>query len=314
MSKEWYLVDNDMYDGVIQDNMQNFYDILNSSISEEVVIDNAKCRAIINGNDYRNKTSENTRRIMMEKGIEYTGAIVLYRENKWLITSRPEWTGIYDKAIIEWCNNVLTFQLEDDTIYSTPCIFQTPSMIAYTKETNDIITTSSEVMYVRCQINEFTNTLDVNRRVIFNNDKRSVYKIGNIQTITKQGIMTITLERDTYNAEKDNLELNIAGYVKTNKPTPSENYKITIKGDENPKRGNRKYTYRVVVTKNDIEVSDKIVKWELTDIDKVILNESYSGNECTLTTHKQNTGEFFLKAVLEDDETLFCELNGYVCW
>ena len=312
MSQSWYLIDNDMYGDSLQDNKDNFSDLLGSSIAEVVKINSIDHRAIINGKDYRSKNSAYERRIIAEQGILKCGSIVLYHNENWVITTKPENNSIYEKAIIEYCNSLLTVQLADKTIKTIPCVKKSPAMSNSSKENGEIVITNTDVQYIICPINLDTQNLEPNKRLIFNNYKNSIYKITYVDL--QDGTMTLTVKHDTYNPDRDNLELNLADYKKDDIPTTQDNYSIKIEGLKEVNCG-KSYKYMAKVYNAGIEVGNKLVNWTVDDADNLLKSYTPNSNEITLVTNnKDNTGEFVLKATLQDDNAISNKIDLYVGW
>ncbi len=193
-------------------------------------------------------------------------------DNIWLcykVETYPEY-----RSYVALCNNILTFQdSETLAIHTLPCMLADKTSVYYdgvhknrlfmlsddqirvTIPHNDI---SEKIIHTISKVNGSTGDIENGKRLIFNHDRTSIYKITRINTLTDKGLIHIVMSHDTYDENTDNLELNIADYKKPNgniePPIQVGNYKSTIDGYDTIMFGTFDHYY-LKVYKNDIEVS-----------------------------------------------------------
>ncbi|MHC1746945.1 MAG: hypothetical protein AB9856_00975 [Cellulosilyticaceae bacterium] len=93
-----------------------------------------------------------------------------------------------------------------------------------------------------------------------------------------------------------------------------DNYTIKIEGLKEVNCG-KSYKYMAKVYNAGIEVGNKLVNWTVDDADNLLKSYTPNSNEITLVTNnKDNTGEFVLKATLQDDNAISNKIEIYVGW
>jgi hypothetical protein len=116
---------------------------------------------------------------------------------------------------------------------------------------------------------------------MFMNDKDNVYKVTKIQDLVHDGLIYITMSRDTYNEASDNLDLNICNYIEPNNDIIiGEDYQITITGSDFIYFG-REREYVATVYNGDEIVDDMDILWTLDDSNLAEI-VSQDGNSCVI--------------------------------
>lgn len=187
------------------------------------------------------------KRILTKPGeVINQGDILEYKDNKWLCIDIDLDTDVYYRADIKYCNNTLKWQDEDDIVHQTPCILSNKSSYSSDElqETNYIVLSDKKIS-LTVKNDEYTSNIKTNKRVIFNNNSNSVFEIKDIDTLIQKGLIHFVLEKALYRSNVDNLEENLADYVKPVEPTPD----ISIIGDDSFKQYSLStYTISIPVT------------------------------------------------------------------
>ncbi len=250
-------------------------------------------------------------------------------DNIWLcykVETYPEY-----RSYVALCNNVLTFQdLDTLEIYIFPCMLTDKTSVYYdgvhknrlfmlsddqirvTIPNNDI---SKKIIHAIGEVNSSTGDIENSKRLMFNHDKMSIYKITRINTLADKGLIHIVMTHDTYDENTDNLELNIADYKKPNddvEPIPEDpisDYKIELDIYTNNIMFGTTEPCTVKVYENDVEVN-KELNFEIIGDETLIWIENTGDNWCGLKANKdRNFGSVILRVSLMEDETIYTEME-----
>jgi len=159
------------------------------------------------------------------------GQIVDCYDSKWIITEVDANKQIYTKGKMTLCPNILKFQNSSSTIYSYPYYVDSSSP---SLSENKTITTSDTIRKIVLSLDEQTKMFTYDKRFmgeVFNNVPQ-VWEITDLDAQSKSGLLILTLVKDEYSKDADNLLLGICDYVTpTITPTPTTNYvEITYSG------------------------------------------------------------------------------------
>lgn len=244
------------------------------------------------------------------------GDFVEWESNTYVCMDIENDNSIQCTGYITKCNNILTFQTSDTTIHTIPCII-TDRASVYSDGVKDTkyISLPDGLIKVVVPNNDITNTFDLlNRRIIFDHSKDSVYKVTKVGKVLKQGLIEIIAEVQTYDPNKDNLELNLSSYVDTTEPETPEippeipderNYEVILYGQDTitlMQTGN----YSVRTFDNGIETGHE-VRFEINNTSLANI-KSQDGRNCVVATNTNfSMGEVKLKVTLLVDEAVFVE-------
>lgn len=222
---------------------------------------------------------------------------------------------VQSKGYIQKCNNVFINQAPDTIIYTIPCIItDRASIYSDGVEDNKYLRLPDGLIKIVIPNNKLTNTFDlVDKRIIFDHSKDSVYLTTKAGKLLKKGLIEIIAEVTGYDSTKDNLELNLSNYIVPDESAqpeipenPSEeNYIIQIIGQDSINVIiNGVYTTKVY--NNGVEV-DKEIRFEISNITLATI-KSQDGKGCVVVANPNfKLGEVKLKAILVEDETVFTE-------
>jgi hypothetical protein len=202
------------------------------------------------------------------------------------------------------CNNILTFQTPDTTIHTIPCII-TDRASVYSDGTDDTKYLSLPDGLIKIVIpnNELTNTFDLlNKRLIFDHSKHSVFEVKKAEKLLKKGLIEIIAKIELYDKNTDNLELNLSSYVKPIEvpvePEPTDPITLTITGVDRISVYDNPQTY---IVNSDLEVV-----WSISGTTAKIQN--ISGNSCVVTyVNSMQFGSNILRCELVSDSNVFVE-------
>lgn len=245
------------------------------------------------------------------------GDIFSWSEYYWIVTYEESKTiNSHQRYIIARCNNTLTFQTPDTTIHRIPCIItDRASVYSDGVEDTKYIRLPDGLIKIVIPNNELTNTFDLlNKRIVFDHSKYSVFEVTKADKLLKKGLIEIIAEVQTYDPNKDNLELNLSSYVDTTEPETPEippeipderNYEVILYGQDIitlMQTGN----YSVRTFDNGIETSHE-VRFEIDNTSLANI-KSQDGRNCVVATNTNfSMGEVKLKVILLVDEAVFVE-------
>lgn len=246
------------------------------------------------------------------------GDFVEWENNMYICMDIENDNSIQCTGYITKCNNILTFQTPDKTIHTIPCIItDRASVYSDGVEDGKYLRLPDGLIKIVIPNNELTNTFDLlNKRIIFDHSKESVYEVTKAGKLLKKGLIEIIAEVTDYDPNRDNLELNLADYIDTNEPEipeippeiPDErNYEIILYGQDTimlMQTG----SYYVRTFDNGIETGHD-VRFEIDNTSLASI-KSQDGRNCTIAANTNFTvGEIKLKAILLVDETVIVEKN-----
>lgn len=147
------------------------------------------------------------------------GQYVEFQNNTWLISQADVDDELYIDGQMVLCNNVLKFQDTNGEIYSYPYFVDNslPSL-----DENKVITVSSTNRKIKIPLDVLTRDFFIDKRFIGEtfNDMPQCWKIVDLDGQSSRGLLIVSLEKDQYDENKDNLELGIADYFESTIPSP----------------------------------------------------------------------------------------------
>lgn len=202
------------------------------------------------------------------------GDLITWDSKYWLCIETDLNKLVYTKGVIGYCSNTISFQDSTLTKQTIPCIIedknsQTSDGLDETKH----LILADDMILVTISNNDVTKQISLNQRFIFNNSEYEVYKVTDIKSLVRPGLLLIIMKKDQYQASVDNLEENIADYVE---PSTSE-----IVGSSTINL-NQQQTYTI-----DIDVS-----WSLSNSNASIVSQ----NSRSITLKGVTMGSIILTA------------------
>ncbi|MDD4780942.1 MAG: hypothetical protein PHT02_10155 [Tissierellia bacterium] len=244
------------------------------------------------------------------------GDFVEWESNTYVCMDIENDNSVQCTGYITKCNNTLTFQTPDTTIHTIPCIItDRASVYSDGVEDTKYLSLPDGLIKIVVPNNTTTNTFNLlNKKLIFDHSKDSVYKVTKVGKVLKQGLIEIIAEVQVCDPNTDNLELNLSNYIDTTEPEipeippeiPDErNYEVILYGqDVIPimQTGN----YNVRTFDNGIETGHE-VRFEINNTSLANI-KSQDGRNCVVATNTNfSMGEVKLKVILLVDEAVFVE-------
>lgn len=195
-----------------------------------------------------------------------SGDVVEYKSGKWIITESDIDDEIQTKGKMTLCPNTLQFQSKDGTILSYPYYVESslPSL-----DQNKVLSTSDTTRKIVLPLDKETKQFHLDKRFlgqVFNGIPQC-WMITELDAESKKGLLIVTLEKDEYHSDKDNLELGIADYFEPVSPPPQPtigNCEITYLGLPEVKIGGSKKTFNAhFYDSNGNELYDVTAIWDV---------------------------------------------------
>ena len=210
----------------------------------------------------------------------------------------------YNKVLIMPCNNILTIQTPDTTIHSIPCIItDRASVYSDGVEDTKYLSLPDGLIKIVIPNNAITNTFDLlNKRIIFDHSIYSIFTVKKADKLLKKGLIEIIAEVTTYDANQDNLELNLSEYVEPveipTEPEPTDPITLTITGVDRISVYDNPQTFTVNTNLD--------VVWSIVGTTAKI--QSVNGNSCVVTyVDSMQFGSNILRCELVSDSSVFTE-------
>lgn len=230
------------------------------------------------------------------------GAKFRFSDNIWLAFSVDNIKSVTASAYLRRCNNTLNFQDKYGNIHREPCCIDYKSTETQLSAGETIAVPSGRI-YVQCQFNDYTKSIDIDKRFIFGN---FVYKVRYISdydrqtTFDKDGCTFISFYADFDNkAVYDNFELGIADYR-------TYNYIISCDSEVSGRVGDTGNLSAIV--KLDGQIVDEPLVYELLSPDNIISiddNGNYellSNGTATVRVSMKNSELYYTDVKFSVDE------------
>jgi len=195
---------------VIDDSTYMFIETLNSVEGNDIYIDDIPSKAYItNSTNPNNETKEErTISVLVEQIIKTGSYIKGYDDSVYLVIAGVDNHISHKESKIRKCNHLLKWMYKG-------IIFETLSIAENnTKYTEGIksnvsgITEISAMFNVRIPNNLITKNLQEGQRIILNGN---AWRMTQVDFVTLEGLLSITLGKDSINSEVDDVENEIAG-------------------------------------------------------------------------------------------------------
>lgn len=230
------------------------------------------------------------------------GDYVVWNNEHWLIFSKPRKVdGAYTRCLARFCNLNFEF-MNDGQKVSSPCIYEANDSNSSDLYENKFITLADDEVLITLSNNEYSKTLEIDKRIMFNNDMTNIYKISRIQNLMHSGIVYIVMTKDQYDTTKDRADLNLCDYIKPIVPPIMD---IDIIGSSEIKI-NQTLTYRV------IDYPETLI-FELRDdngVDNTNMVEiiKVDFNTCKIKCNNDNINKYFRLYAIDNANNL----SGYI--
>jgi hypothetical protein len=263
-----------------------------SPISKRVIIQNTTA------------TSQNkTERKILSKSNELVCGKYIKDENKyWLISSYSNDNGFYSQNMINLCTRSLKFQKPNGDIVEYPYFVE--NQLISVEENKFLLSSDTEI---RIKLSFDDNTK------LFSYDKRFMGEVFNgvpqcwkiIDLSTDNGLLCVTLEKDEYNKDTDNIQLGVCDYI-----TPASLVSdLIITGSKTIKKLTSQIysaTEDVVWTVTNVDESSNnyITTSEITDTSIKLTSGNFVGKYITLTATSQLDSEITTNITIQITNTI----------
>lgn len=234
MAKSWYLMSRPLFNsGLEKEEFENyskdgFSELLESFISSDIEVYNQdftllqSLKAIIQNVTADAESSSFIRQILIPIGNLKTGYYVKYNDSFWLIKDIVDNNGVYEKAIMFFCNYKVRFISDvSGEIVSYPVHMKNATQYNSGETAREQETIGSSKFLIFIPYNEETIKIDHGKRFLIdkNHDNPTAFEITQVDTISHNftddfAVIRWTLVESQFNPKTDNKELMIADYYK----------------------------------------------------------------------------------------------------
>ena len=234
MAKSWYLMTRPLFNsGLEKEEFENysqdgFEDALESFISSDIEIYDQNfillqsLKSIVQNVTADTESSSFIRQILIPIGNLKTGYYVKYNDSFWLIKDIVDNNGVYEKAIMFFCNYKMNFISDvSGEIVSYPVYMKNATQYNSGETAREQETIGSSKFLIFIPYNEETIKIDHGKRFLIdkNHDNPTAFEITQVDTISHNfdddfAVIRWTLVESQFNPKTDNKELMIADYYK----------------------------------------------------------------------------------------------------
>lgn len=234
MAKSWYLMTRPLFNsGLEKEEFENysqdgFSELLESFISSDIEVYNQNIillqslKAIVQNVTADAESSSFIRQILIPIGNLKTGYYVKYNGSFWLIKDIVDNNGVYEKAIMFFCNYKINFISDiSGEVVSYPVHMKNATQYNSGETAREQETIGSSKFLIFIPYNQETIKIDHGKRFLIdkNHDDPTAFEITQVDTISHNfdddfAVVRWTLVESQFNPKTDNKELMIADYYK----------------------------------------------------------------------------------------------------
>jgi len=235
MAKSWYLMARPLFNsGLEKEEFENysqdgFSELLESFISSDIEIYDQNfillqsLKAIVQNVTADAESSSFIRQILISLGNLKTGYYVKYNDSFWLIKDIVDNNGVYEKAIMFFCNYKVSFISDiSGEIVSYPVYMKNATQYNSGETAREQETIGSSKFLIFIPYNEETIKIDHGKRFLIdkNHNDPTAFEVTQVDTISHNfdddfAVIRWTLVESQFNSKTDNKELMIADYYKS---------------------------------------------------------------------------------------------------
>ena len=235
MAKSWYLMTRPLFNsGYEKEEFENysldgFSELLESFISSDIEVYNQNLilkkslKAIVQNVTADAESSSFIRQILIPIGNLKTGYYVKYNDSFWLIKDIVDNNGVYEKAIMFFCNYKINF-ISDVSSEIVSYLVHMKNATQYnsgeTAREQETIGSSKFLIFI--PYNEETIKIDHGKRFLIdkNHNDPTAFEVTQVDTISHNftddfAVIRWTVVESQFNSKTDNEELMIADYYKS---------------------------------------------------------------------------------------------------
>lgn len=234
MAKSWYLMNRPLFNsGLEKEEFENysqdgFSELLESFISSDIEVYNQNftflqsLKAVVQNVTADAESSSFIRQILIPIGNLKTSYYVKYNDTFWLIKDIVDNNGVYEKAIMFFCNYKVNFISDfSNEIVSYPVHMKNATQYNSGETAREQETIGSSKFLIFIPYNEETIKIDHGKRFLIdkNHNDPTAFEITQVDTISHNfdddfAVIRWTLVESQFNPKTDNKELMIADYYK----------------------------------------------------------------------------------------------------
>lgn len=234
MAKSWYLMTRPLFNsGYEKEEFENysqdgFSELLESFISSDIEIYDQNfillqsLKSIVQNVTSDAESSSFIRQILIPIGNLKTGYYVKYNDSFWLIKDIVDNNGVYEKAIMFFCNYKINFISDiSGGVVSYPVHMKNATQYNSGETAREQETIGSSKFLIFIPYNQETIKIDHGKRFLIdkNHDNPTSFEITQVDTISHNfdddfAVVRWTLVESQFNPKTDNKELMIADYYK----------------------------------------------------------------------------------------------------
>jgi len=235
MAKSWYLMTRPLFNSGLEKeefesySQDGFSELLESFISSDIEVYDQNfillqsLKAIVQNVTADAESSSFIRQILIPIGNLKTGYYVKYNDSFWLIKDIVDNNGVYEKAIMFFCNYKVSFISDiSGEIVSYPVYMKNATQYNSGETAGEQETIGSSKFLMFIPYNEETIKIDHGKRFLIdkNHDNPTAFEITQVDTISHNfsddfAVIRWTLVESQFNSKTDNKELMIADYYKS---------------------------------------------------------------------------------------------------
>lgn len=232
---------------------------------------------------------------VMPGGEMYIGDIVEVFGESWICVElhTDEYGITYGEIWL--CNHKLVYQNYEGEVITQDVVIEDGS---YSKGNDKSLPSVDGTYKCYLPLNDKTNCLFVDKRlalgVAYDSNGKKILEVGKITWIDRishnygrgSHVLFMSLSRDVYNEEKDNLDILVCDYISENNSANVQNQPLTntclvINGKDSIRIGTNR-TYKATVVGSDGNGKDaQDVEWEITADKGIVLKPNL--NSCTIS-------------------------------
>lgn len=241
--------------------------IVNSPSYNEVYINGNSTSQYLVINSVRNINRSNLKEIYSLPDESFNlGDLIEWGNSYWLVTEIDSDNTIQSIGKMTQSNYTLSFQDNDGTIQSVPIIFESKTS---SLNENDVLTYVDSGAVVKMQYNpDYNDVLVTNKRLMIDNrlpnvSKPNVFEVVSVDAHSydnENGIITLTLDRDEYHANKDDKYNMVCDYFTVTESTGT----AIISGSSEIKIGGSSRSYVAKFVDSQGDPIDLFPVWSVT--------------------------------------------------
>ena len=234
MAKSWYLMTRPLFNSGLEKeefesySQDGFSELLESFISSDIEVYDQNfillqsLKAIVQNVTADAESSSFIRQFLIPIGNIKTGYYVKYNDSFWLIKDIVDNNGVYEKAIMFFCNYKVSFISDiSGEIVSYPVYMKNATQYNSGETAREQETVGSSKFLIYIPYSKETIKINHGKRFLIdrNTDIPTAFEVTQVDTISYNyeenlGVIRLTVVENQFNEKTDNKELMVADYYK----------------------------------------------------------------------------------------------------